>query len=250
MRMMSETDMQEPSAARTGFWADAIRGLIDISPLMAGAAPFALLLGSLAVQKGLSPAEVTLMSLSVYAGSAQFIAIDIWQTPVPILAIVGTTLLVNLRHLLMGAALAPHLGGLSPLGRVLTVSVHSDETWAMALRRAQAFGSAGVTPGYIFGVFVLFYLQWPFWTCIGAISGGLVADPAAFGFDFVFPAVFITLVIGFWRASRQTLVVAVSMGTALLVHHFVDGVWYIFVAGLAGTLTGGFLYKGEAPAHG
>jgi 4-azaleucine resistance transporter AzlC len=247
--MMTDTNIQDPHAGKTGFWADAIRGLIDISPLMAGAAPFALLLGSLAVQKGLSPAEVTLMSFSVYAGSAQFIAIDIWQTPVPILAIVGTTLLVNLRHLLMGAALAPHLGGLSPLGRFLTVSIHSDETWAMALRRAQAHGSAGVTPGYIFGVFVLFYLQWPFWTCVGAFTGSLFGDPATYGIDFVFPAVFITLVIGFWRASRQSLVVLVSLGTALLAYHLIEGVWYIFLAGLAGTVTGGLLYKGEAAAH-
>lgn len=245
---MTDTQMQDPEIERTTFWPDTIRGLIDISPLMAGAAPFALLLGSLAVQKGLSPAEVTLMSVMVYAGSAQFIAIDIWQTPAPVLAIVGTTLLVNLRHLLMGAALAPHLGNLSPVGRFFTVSVHSDETWAMALRRAQSHGSAGVTPGYIFGVFVLFYLQWPFWTFVGAMSGGLVDDPAAYGFDFVFPAVFITLVIGFWRASRQTLVVLVSLATALAVYHLVEGVWYIFVAGLAGTLTGALLYKGEAAA--
>ncbi len=236
--------MSEPGQSR--FWRDALRGLIVISPLMAGAAPFALLLGSLAAAKGLSPLEVTLMSMSVYAGSAQFIAIEMWQTPAPVVAIVSTTLLVNLRHLLMGAALAPHLNALSSVGRFLTVSFHSDETWAMSLRRAQEYGSAGVSPGYIFGVFFLFYIQWPIWTCVGALSGGLVDDPAAFGFDFVFPAVFITLVIGFWRASRQTLVIVISLITALLVHHFVEGAWYIFAAGAAGTITGAFQYKGQS----
>lgn len=222
--------------------SEALRGFFDILPLMAGAAPFALLLGSLAVQKDLSPLEVTLMSISVYAGSSQFIAIDIWSTPVPVLAIVGTTLLVNLRHVLMGAALAPHLGQMNRWQRLFVVSIHSDETWAMSLQRVGRV-EHGLTPAYALGMFVPFYLQWPIWTLVGALAGGLVEDPAVYGFDFVFPAVFITLVMGFWKVSRQTSVILISGAVALLVHHFVEGVWYIFLAGLAGTAMGALLYK-------
>lgn len=222
--------------------SQALRGFIDILPLMAGAAPFALLLGSLAVQKGLSPLEITLMSISVYAGSSQFIAIDIWSTPTPVLAIIGTTLLVNLRHILMGAALAPHLGMLSRWQRLFFVSIHSDETWALSLQRAHQTGQ-GLSPAYVLGMIVPFYLQWPFWTLVGALAGGLVDDPALYGFDFVFPAVFITLVMGFWKVSRQSLVILISVATAMIAYHLFEGVWYIFLAGVAGTVAGALLYK-------
>ena len=236
--------MQTPDAR-----SEALRGFIDILPLMAGAAPFALLLGSLAVQKGMSPLEITVMSTSVYAGSSQFIAIDIWSTPVPVLAIVGTTLLVNLRHVLMGAALAPHLGKLNRWQRLFFVSIHSDETWAMALQRTAHTGQA-LSPAYVLGMIVPFYLQWPVWTLVGALAGGLVDDPGVYGFDFVFPAVFITLVMGFWKASRQTLVILVSVGTAMAAYHLFEGVWYIFLAGVAGTVTGALLYKPQNASAG
>jgi len=229
--------------------SEALRGFIDILPLMAGAAPFALLLGSLAVQKGMSPLEVTLMSTSVYAGSSQFIAIDIWSTPVPVLAIVGTTLLVNLRHVLMGAALAPHLGKLNRWQRFFFVSIHSDETWAMALQRVSQSGQ-GLSPAYVLGMIVPFYLQWPVWTLVGALAGGLVEDPGVYGFDYVFPAVFITLVVGFWKASRQTLVILVSVAVAMAAYHLFEGVWYIFLAGVAGTVAGALLYKPQHASDG
>ena len=228
---------------------DALRGFLDILPLMAGAAPFALFLGSLAVQKGMSPLEVTLMSISVYAGSSQFIAIDLWSTPVPVAAIVGTTLLVNLRHLLMGAALVPHVGLLGRGPRWFFISVHSDETWALSLQRVARGGA--LTPAYVLGMIVPFYLQWPVWTFVGALVGAQMENPATYGIDFVFPAVFITLVIGFWKASRQTLVIAVSAAVALAAHAVLEGVWYIFIAGLAGTATGAVLFrvKDEGPAE-
>ncbi len=220
--------------------ADIRAALTDISPMIAGAIPFAMVFGSIAAQKGLSPLEAVLMSATVYAGAAQFIAVDIWSNPVPVLTIVLTTLLVNLRHVLMGAALVPHLEPLRPWQRYYFVSIHTDESWAVALKRAQ---TKGLSPTYIMAMTLPFYVQWPLATLVGAVIGNQVGDPARFGFDFVFTAVFIALVTGFWKAQRQTAVIAVSVIAALITREFIPGVWYIFIGGVAGTVTGALLWK-------
>ena len=80
------------------------RGAVQILPIALVDVPFAIVLGVLARQAGLSTAEITLMSMLVFAGASQLIAVGLWAFPVPVLTIVLTTLIVNVRHLLMGAA--------------------------------------------------------------------------------------------------------------------------------------------------
>src|SRR5690606_31462283 len=94
---------------RTG--SDFVDGLRDIAPVMVAAGPIGLLFGALGVGKGLSVAEAGLMSLLVFAGGAQFAAMELWTWPVPVAALAFSTLLVNARHILMGASLGPKLSG-------------------------------------------------------------------------------------------------------------------------------------------
>jgi predicted branched-subunit amino acid permease len=94
-------------------------GLRDIAPAMIAAIPIGLLFGALCVGKGLSPAEVALMGGLVFAGGAQFAALEVWRTPAPIAVLAFSTLLINARHILMGASLAPKMARFSPLRRTL-----------------------------------------------------------------------------------------------------------------------------------
>lgn len=116
--------------------------LVDILPAMVAGIPFAALCGALAVAKGLSQAEVCLMSLVVFAGSAQFAAIEMWSAPAPVTALVVSTLLINVRHVLMSASLGPRLHALSAQQRVLGCFTLADENWALAERRATAEASS------------------------------------------------------------------------------------------------------------
>jgi predicted branched-subunit amino acid permease len=83
-------------------------------PIALGDFAFGLVFGVVARQAGLSLSESVLMSGLVFAGAAQFIAIGLWTAPLPIVSLIVTTLVVNLRHLLMGAALRPWFARLSP----------------------------------------------------------------------------------------------------------------------------------------
>ena len=107
--------MPPSKTAQAGFTA----ALIDIFPMLIGMVPFGLIVGTMGKQAGLETWELMLMSSAVFAGASQFIALDMWTTPLPALAIIGTTLMVNLRHVLMGAAAAPHIKGLPSLPRYI-----------------------------------------------------------------------------------------------------------------------------------
>jgi predicted branched-subunit amino acid permease len=220
------------------------RGFLDIAPLLFGVAPFGLLFGTLAAQKGLSPLETILMCATVYAGGAQFVSIDVWATPVPVLAVVAATALANTRYFLMGAALRPHVTGLPPGTRWGFLAIHSDETWALALKRAK--GGTDLTPGYVLGLIGVFYVNWPIWAGIGAVFGGVIEDPARFGADFMFSAMFIGLIAGMWRGRASLIVLCASGMAALAAYHLIPGHWYIFIGAVTGMTAGALSHRSEA----
>ncbi|TGH91655.1 AzlC family ABC transporter permease, partial [Escherichia coli] len=86
-----------------------MRGMTAALPVMIGFVPFALVLGAQAARKGLSPVEVPVMTGLNFGGGSEFAAVELWTSPPHALLIAAMTFLVNSRHLLMGAALVPHL---------------------------------------------------------------------------------------------------------------------------------------------
>src|SRR5690606_33108316 len=114
---------------------EAREGLRDIAPAAIAAIPIGLLFGAVAVAKGMSPAEVALMSALVFAGGAQFAAIETWIHPAPILTLAFATFLINVRHVLMGASLSPKVK-MTRFQEFFAYYFMTDETWALAERRA------------------------------------------------------------------------------------------------------------------
>jgi 4-azaleucine resistance transporter AzlC len=229
---LSTTELQGPAQR----WRiDFLLGTWQMLPLLISVVPFALILGAVVADKGLSPLETALMSGLVFAGSAQFVAAGLWQHPVPIVAIVASTALINSRHLLMGAALESHMRLFGRARAYLALFFLADEIWAIALRRA---ADGPLTPAYYFGLAIPFYVSWLFWTMLGALAGGAISHPERYGFDFAFAAVFLVILFGLWKHQRRLLPIAVSAAVALAVWKLVPGVWYIFAGGLAGTAAG------------
>jgi 4-azaleucine resistance transporter AzlC len=208
-------------------------GLLLILPAGLAVIPFALLLGAAAVQKGLSPLEVGLMGAMVFAGSSQFVAVDLWTDPAPWLALGFAALLVNLRYILMTASLAAKLKDFSPLGRAFIVFFMADENWAMAERRA---AERPLTVPFLFGLTAIFYLNWVVWTVLGAWIGSAFQNPERLGFDFAFTAIFIGLAIGFWKGPSTGVVMAVSGIASALTYLAVDGPWYVLAGAIAGMM--------------
>ena len=206
-------------------------GIIAIIPASIAALPFGLLFGAVAAAKGLTPLEVLLMSLMVFAGGAQFAAVDQWTAPAAIGSLAFATLLINARHIMMGASLTPKTGAFSAPQRYLAMFFMADENWAMAERRAAA---APLTPAYYFGMVALFYLNWQAVTVAGAFVGPLLGDPARLGADFAFTAIFIGLIAGFWKGRVTLATIVASAGVSALVKITAGAPWHVPAGAIAG----------------
>ncbi len=224
-----------------GAWReDFLLGAWQMLPLVLASIPFALILGTTAAGKAISPAETALMGALTFAGSSQFIAVGIWTHPIPALVIIASTAMVNLRHLLMSAAIGPYMGRFGPRQSYLALFFLADEIWAVALRRA---AEGRLTPAYYFGQALPFYVSWIFWSTLGNVLGSTIADPRRYGFDYAFVAVFLVILFGLWRGRASAAPIVVSAACALLASKFLPGVWYIFIGGIAGTAAAAILAR-------
>ena len=218
-------------------WSGARRAL----PVVLGYLPVGFTFGVLAVRGGMPPWLAVLTSVIVYAGSAQLIAAGLIGAGVPALSIVATTFVVNLRHMLMSAALAPWLSRMPRSLLIVFGFELTDETFALynQLRRE---GHPPV-PMELIACNATAQLGWVVGTALGAFSGELLGDTKPFGLDFTLAAMFIALLVPQFR-DRIHLLAAVTAG-ALSVLLTLGGAnrWAVVIATvvtacLAGWLTG------------
>ncbi|WP_082610212.1 AzlC family ABC transporter permease [Bosea sp. Root381] len=214
-------------------WDDVRRGFGDIWPPMLAAVPIGLLFGALAAGKGLSPLEVMVMGIFVFAGGAQFAAVELWATPAPIGALVFSTLLINARHVLMGASITPKLRGFSRWQKFLGLYYMADENWALAEKRARTHR---LTPAYWFGMLTPFVMCWVTTSTLGAVVGAALGDPRRFGADFAFTALFIALVAAFWKGRVTFWTIAASGAASALTYRLIGPPWHVLAGALFGLL--------------
>ena len=194
-----------------------------------------LVFGVLARQAGLSVAESVLMSALVYSGAAQFVVLGLWGAPLPVAGIAFTTLVVSLRHLLMGAALSPFFSRLPRFKAYGSVFFMADENWALAMSE---FSKGKRDAAFLLGGGVAMFVSWTSSTLIGRTIGGALREPSRWGLDFAFTAVFLALLVGMWRGRSDLLPWAVAALVAVTAHHWLPGQWYILLGGLTGSLAG------------
>jgi 4-azaleucine resistance transporter AzlC len=211
------------------------RGARRTLPVGAAVAVYGTVFGALAAQAGMSPVEAVLMSGLVFAGAARFVALEVWASPAPIVALALTALVVNLRHLLMGATLSGWLRGLPPPRLAASAAFLSDESWALTTQ-AQVDGERD--RGFLIGSGLVLFVCWVGSTTVGVVAGGVVEDPRALGLDFAFTAVFLVLLAGFWRGRNDVVPWTLGAGVALAVESAVEGPWFIVAGGLAGSVVG------------
>ncbi|WP_395396847.1 AzlC family ABC transporter permease [Novosphingobium sp. BL-8A] len=235
------------SASQT--WAaEARRASKAGIPVLMALIPLAMVLGAQAHQKGLSLVEVTLMTGLNYAGGSEFAAIGLWNSPLPVLLIVVMTFLVNSRHLLMGAALAPYIRHLPRKVVYPALFFMVDESWAFSLLDARSREAQGETPAFSLPFYAtlgaMFWVSWFSFATLGAILGPIIGDLGRWGFDMAFPAVFLMLIRGMWNTARAARPWMVSLVAASGVHLCVPGAWYVPAGAVAGLIAAWF-WAGE-----
>jgi 4-azaleucine resistance transporter AzlC len=207
------------------------RGLRATAPLAISVAVYGMVFGVLARQVEMSMLEAMLMNLIVFAGAAQMAAMDFWVYPLPIVTLVVTVLLVNLRLIMLGAAMRPWLQSLPGRTVYPTLYLLSDEAWAVAMTRYRQGERDG---GVVLGCNLAIFLAWVPAVAAGHFLGSQVGDPEALGIDFAFTAVFAAMLFGGYRSRYDLMPWGVSGLVAWAVWWLVPGSWYVIAGGLAG----------------
>jgi 4-azaleucine resistance transporter AzlC len=208
-------------------------GFVTCVPVALGVGAYGVVFGVLAREAGLSVPTAVAMSATVLAGAAQLIAVGLWDWPIPVVAVVGTTLVVNLRYLLMGASLRPWFSRLSSQQAYTSLFFMADENWALTVEDLRSGSGRGA---FLLGSGLAIWVFWVAATALGAVAGGVLGDPERYGLHFVLTAIFLALLVGFWEGRETLLPWVVAALVAVGVHTALPGRWYILAGGVAASV--------------
>ena len=215
------------------FWA----GVRAELPLLIGVAPFGMIYGVLALNAGLTPVSAQMMSSIVFAGSAQFITAQLVGDAVPGLVIVLTIAVVNLRHMLYSASVAPYVRALPMRWKVLLSYLLTDEAYAVTiLNYEQDDGPSG--HWFFLGAGLTLWISWQISTAVGILLGATL--PESWPLDFALPITFIAIIMPALK-DRPAIAASLSAGIVALLAYGLPYKLGLMLAGLIGIVVGTWL---------
>jgi 4-azaleucine resistance transporter AzlC len=226
--------------------AEFAAGLRDELPLLVGVAPFGVSFGAYAVASGVSAPLAQAMSVIIFGGASQFIAVQAFAAGAPAGVIVFTVALVNLRHLLYGAALAPHLATTPRGWRAALAYLMTDEAYVVTARHFEAGDVGRHGRWYMFGAGIALWTCWQLTTAVGLFIGDTVPD--SWALDFALPVTFIAIAVPAIR-GRGALAAAVVAGVVAVLGHGWTYETGLIAAILAGIAAGVLSQRGDAASE-
>ncbi len=209
------------------------KGFAANLPVAASVIAYGSVLGVLAAQKSIGWEQLLFMNLSIFAGSAQFVMVDMWNPPLPVAEIVAAVFIINFRYLLIGASLRPLFKGTSLGHKSAVMHLVADENWAVTMATDR---KGGATTYFLLGGGICLVLAWSFGTLLGHRMGAAVQNPEVFALDFAFLAVFTALAVSLWRGKADLLPWIGAALFSILGDHFLPGKWYVVTGGIGGAL--------------
>jgi 4-azaleucine resistance transporter AzlC len=210
------------------------QGLLAAWPICIGYIPIGLALGLLAQKAGLSPLEIGLMSIFVFAGSSQFIAVSMISAGSAPLAIIMTTFVVNLRHLLMSSSLSIYCRNAGSTLLALFAYGITDESFAVNQLR---FKNGKWTISEALTVNQVANLVWILSTMAGGYGGRFI-PPHAFGVDYALIAMFICLLIFQIKGFIYVITAVLAGCVAVVLSLIIPGNLYVVIASVAAATVG------------
>ena len=227
--------MQNTSPPNNNMQA-SIDGLKRALPIVLGYVPVAFAFGVLAIKNDIPPSLTIAMSILIFAGSGQFVAVSLWGAGVGAVSVILTVFIINLRHLLMSASLATHMQNSSRWQRFLVGLELTDETfgvhstafqhgWQLSLRTLYTCNS-------------LAHFSWVFGTIIGVFFGSLIEDVKPLGLDYALTAMFLALFIPQCKTRLHIMVGLLAGLTSIILKLSGLGQWNVILASLIAATVG------------
>lgn len=215
------------------FKRDVKDGLRDCAPIIFAVTPFGALFGATAISAGLSWQEAMLASLTMYAGASQYLLIELYGLDLPIWSVLLAIFAVNFRHILYSASLAGKLEQFSFTQKFTGLFFLTDLQWVVSEARHE---KQGLRPAYYFSYALFLYALWILATAIGVVFGSFIEDPKAFGFDFILPLYFLTILVGFRTRRKFYPIVIISGVSSYLLYLLIGSPWHISLGAMCGVI--------------
>lgn len=221
------------------------QGFIDCVPTLLGYLSIGLAAGVVQKTAGLYNFEIFLLSSLLYAGSAQFIIAAMFIASSSVTSIVITILFVNLRHILLSAALSPYFKHLNMRQNFLIGLLLTDETFGVAINKTSKYKQ--ISKAWMHGLNITAYLNWIFANLAGAFLAQWVTNPAKFGLEFALPAMFIGIlvlaVLGRKKYKLDVFIACLAAVIAVFSSLFVSTSFGIIIATVIAAIVGMVLAK-------
>ncbi|MDP2299334.1 MAG: AzlC family ABC transporter permease [Coriobacteriia bacterium] len=235
--MPTTESKQAPCPPRRARFA---RGLRLGLPILLGYMPVGAAFGIVARDLGFTPLQAVTCSATALAGAGQFIGLALMKSGATALTVVAATTVVNLRYVLFGAAMSPHVSRVPLGGQAILAFTLTDETFAVNIddnRRgsADAFSMAGVG--------AIAWVGWVAGTALGALTAGLIGDPSAWGVQFAMPAMFSALLVAQAEDRRHVVIGAVAAALAILLMLTLPADWYVLVTPVLAATLAAVVYR-------
>jgi 4-azaleucine resistance transporter AzlC len=209
-----DTGESGPDASRRTPRGEFLDGARDQLPLLLGVIPFGMIFGALAVEAGLPPGGANGLSVFVFAGSAQFASLNLVESGAPVAVMVFTIFIVNLRHALYSASLAPSVRLLPTRWKAVLAYLLTDEAYAVAQGRYRR-GSVELAHWYTLGTGLALWVSWQLSTVAGVFFGTRL--PASWSLEFALPLTFLAMLLPAlvdrpaWAAALSGAVLAIGL---------------------------------------
>jgi predicted branched-subunit amino acid permease len=215
------------------FW----KGIRDGAPFILVAGPFGMLFGVLAAEAGLRLVETMTFTVTVFAGAAQFTALQLMQENAPTLIVLASALAVNLRVAMYSASLTPYLGAAPLWQRAIAAYFTVDQSYALSIVQFETDTAMTVPQrmAYFAGTNGLIAPIWCLSTYVGAVMGARI--PESWALDFALPIAFLAMIAPMLRTAAHVAAAIVSIIVAILAAGIPFNLG-LLVAGFAGMLVG------------
>lgn len=201
-----------------GRLAEFLNGVRDELPILLGVVPFGLILGALAMHNRLGALEAQATSLIIFAGSAQFLAVQLIGAGASAAVILMVVFVVNIRHALYSASVAPYITHLRPFWKYLLAYFLTDEAYAVAISNYYQNGVSALRHWYFLGAGVTLWASWQVSTLIGIRVGAGIGENWPVGF--ALPLTFIALVVPGLKSKPALLAAVTAALVGLLTVNF------------------------------
>ena len=230
--------MSKPDQRRAGFRD----GVLALTPLLLAVIPFGLVLGVTAASTAVGGLLGVATSSIIFAGAAQLVTVQLLATDTSIIVVIVTALVVNVRHLMYSAALAPHFSEWSRRSRILLPYLLTDQSFTLSIIRYETVDDPVYKRWYFLGAGLALWLPWQLSTAAGVVVGAQI--PGSLDLGFAIPLVFLVLLIPAVQ-TRPGLGAAIVGGVVAVVAAAAPYGLGLVIGALAG-IAAGVLLEGRA----